>query len=563
MKNSKKLLLALCGLAITAAATSPMWGPEIYTAFKSRIAQKHKESAKSLDEDGHISSAIERARAAYKLDPDNLDIARQLGVLLERYDIEEAVEHYKAICKHPRATREDRLNLAGIALRSGNIPTAEQQLDSLRKLPDGQDLEFHLLAAKSLEAQGKLDKAIREIRSILSQEETALHKQARYTFVRLAIRTRNPNLMQEAKDTLAILSLDDGQDGIEAIRFYFSIRGYTASEAFDILRKTYNHPEATASDKLEAATICQEASPAKTQEIITELSKQFNLSGADPDQLYTFCRWLGRIRQWETLQSYLRPEHALLTPRLFTLRLDALANLGNWELLAQETTNHNAPINNHFRLVFRARALQKLGDSKRASEQLDILLLEIGNDRETLLHLCEYLEKTRDIPSLTHLLHGIVKKDPLLTSYAFRKLLIYERDSAPLEQICNWYDNLHDEGKNMQQFRAHKAYYDLLADKNTSESILVAKSLHSSSPHKLETRILMALAHLRSANPTAALEILEKGPPPEWEKGRIGWKILYTHILKLNAQEEKAQKLLETIATSKLSVAEREGLGNL
>ncbi len=563
MKSQKKFLLLLGAIALLAVATLPLWGPNAYLAFKGRVAQKHTQSAKDLEDDGHIGSAIERAKAAYKLDPDNIEIARQLGALLEKQNLAEAIRHYEKICKHPAATKKDKLNLARLALRSGNIPAAEKQLEALRKLPDGQNLEFHLLAAKALEAKGQINKAIREVRSILSTEETALHKKARYTFVRLAIRSGNPNLMQEAKDTLNLLSLDDGPDGIEAIRFYFGISGYTPSEAFDILRKTYRHPEATPNDKLEAATLCQETSPAKTDEIIAELSKHFDLTGAQPDQLHTFCRWLGRMRQWEALERYVRPEHALLSPRLFTLRLDALANLSKWKLLAQETTNHNAPIDNHFRLVFRARALARLGQIDKSKQQLDILLQEVGNDRETLLHICEYLEKTRDIPSLVYLLHVVVENDPLLTSYAFRKLLIYERNTAPLQQICTWYEKLHDEGKNLQQFRGHKAYYDLLANKNTAESILVAKSLHASAPHMLETRVLMALAHLRSDQPQDALKVLEASPQPDWDKGRIGWKMLYTHVLALNSQPEKAEKLLQTIATAKLSVAEREGLENL
>ena len=242
-----------------------------------------------------------------------------------------------------------------------------------------------------------------------------------------------------------------------------------------------------------------------------------------------------------------------------------LANLDRWERLAQETTNRNAPISNHFRMLFRTRALAKLGDEKRAREHLDRLVKEVGNDRDTMLRICEYLEKTRDVPSLTYLLHRIVETDPLLEPYAFRKLLVYERDTAALEQICFWYEKLHDVGKNLQQFRAHKAYYDLLAGINLGESTLVARSLHSSNPEDLEARILVALTHLRSDDPDPyeALRILETTPIPNWDKGRLGWKIIYSYILQKTSHPDKAEKLLETIATAKLSRAEREGIEKL
>ena len=65
-------------------ATLPIWGPNSYRAFKNRIAKEHTETSKRLELDGNISSAIERAKAAYKLDPNNLEIARQLGSPLEK-----------------------------------------------------------------------------------------------------------------------------------------------------------------------------------------------------------------------------------------------------------------------------------------------------------------------------------------------------------------------------------------------------------------------------------------------------------------------------------------------
>ena len=106
---------------------------------------------------------------------------------------------------------------------------------------------------------------------ILAEEESKLHKQARYLFIQLAIRSNNPNLMKEAKDTLDLMSSESGIAGLEAIRFYFGISGYTTTEAMTILQKTFQHPSATLSDKLEAATLCHNAAPERTSEITATL----------------------------------------------------------------------------------------------------------------------------------------------------------------------------------------------------------------------------------------------------------------------------------------------------
>jgi hypothetical protein len=556
--------MALLGLLAALVATLPFWGPESYLRLKSRLAESHTESSLLLEENGQLNSAIEKTRAAHKLAPDNLKISRRLGHLLEKQDVQEALRQFEKISQHPLASEQDKLALIRLALRTGKLSTAETQLENLQKnRPEGLDLEFHLLAAKTHQARGRIEKAIRETRFILAEEESKLHIQARYLFIQLAIRSNNPNLMKEAKDTLDFMSSEPGIAGLEAIRFYFGISGYTTAEAMTILQKTFQHPAVTLSDKLEAATLCHNAAPERTSEITATLKQQFDLSGADPKELYLFCRWLGRTHQWDVLESHIKPEYALLSTQLYTLRLDALANLGKWERLAQEAANRNAPITSHFRMAFRARALAKLGEEARAHEQIDRLIEEIGNDRDAILKTCGYLEKTRDIPTFRYLLHRVVETDPVLETYAFRKLLIYERETASLKQICKWHEKLHSVGRNLAQFRAQTAYYDLLSGKNHGESILLAKSLYNSTPNNLEFRILMALAHFRADDPKAALHILEMEPVPIWDRGRIGWQMIYSRILEQNGQIQKSEKLLETLATAKLSTAEREGIENL
>ncbi|MBT6460983.1 MAG: hypothetical protein HOK49_00445 [Opitutae bacterium] len=564
MKKGKPIIIALIGLVAALVATLPFWGSKSYIRLKSHIAESHSESSVILEENGQLNSAIEKTQAAHKLAPDNLKISRRLGYLLEKKDVTKALRQFENISQHPLASNQDKIALIRLALRTGNLSIAETQLDNLQKdQPEGLDHEFHILSAKRYQARGRIEKAIRETRIILAEEESIFHKQARYLFIQLAIRSNNHNLMQEAKDTLNLMSREPGIAGLEAIRFYFDISGYTSAEAMAILQKTFQHPDATLSDKLEAATLCHNAAPERTSEITAILAKQFDLSGADPQELYLFCRWLGRIQQWGMLESNIKPEHALLSPQLYTLRLDALANLGQWERLSQETTNQNAPIASHFRMAFRVRALAKLGKEARAYEQIDRLIKETGNNRDAILKTCEYLEKTSDVLVLRYLLHRVVETDPILEPYAFRKLLIYERETASLEQICHWYDKLHSAGRNLAQFRAQKAYYDLLSGKNHGESILVAKSLYSSSPNNLEFRILMALAHFRIGELKAALNVLEMEPSPIWNKGRLGWKMIYSRILAQNGNKQKSENLLETVATAKLSIAEREGIENL
>ena len=537
--------------------------PKLYEYLKKEVAIKHSENSFILEEHRY-QNALEKLQAAHKLDPENIDISRKLADAINKINPEDAVQHYQSIIQHPKSTVEDKLTLINTALETGAISKAETQLLEIDlSQVKGQRLEYHLLWAKVHESRGNIEAAIRELRIILAEEESSIHNSARFFFIRVAIRSTQPLLIKEAKELLHSMTLKEGEVGIEAIRFYFGISGFSEQEALDVFVKTLKHPLATTKDKLDAATLYQRTVPSQTNLIVDSIKSQFNIADADPNVLYNFCIWLATIHQWDAIAEYLTQNIALDTPKLYTLRLDALSNLQRWDDIIKTTKEEASPIPDHFRLAFLSRAYRHKGDIESSLSQMDLILDKINDDRDSLFKTCEYLEKTNESEALLYLLDKAVLTTPALEAYACSKRIRHRLATASLDELCDWYGVLHSEATNVSEFRSRKTYFDLLADKNLGEAILNAKSLFTSDSLKLEHRVIMALALVKSGKLKEAQQVLDNTPISIWRQSTVGWKMLYAHIMRANGLADRADAFLKTVPTAKLSRAEREGFANL
>ena len=562
MKRRSPYPILVSALLLALAAFLSL--PKLYDLFKKEVAKKHAENFEILP---NVSdqTVLEKLQAGHALDPDNLEITRKLAKLLNQVNPEQAMQQFEEIVQNPKSTLEDKLAYIRLAIETGDFSKAQIQLSEIEinSLVDDQKLEFHILNAQVEEANGRIDSAIRQIRMILAEGESDFHNAARYSFIRNAILSENPLLVNEAKELLHTMTQEEGAQGIEAIRFYFGIRGFTKDEARSIFVKTLKHPLATSKDKLEAATLYQNSLPFQTSQIIESIKSLAEFSASDPPGLYSFCLWLARIHQWEALIEHLSPANSLLSAQLYTLRLDALYNLGKWDDIIDTVSKSPAPIPDHFRLVFLSRAYNQNGMKDEALQQMDLILDRIREDRDALFKTCEYLEKTKETDSLLYLLDKAVLTIPALEAYACSKRIRHKLSSASLEDICQWYGVLYSQSTNILEFRARKTYFDLLADKNLGEAILNAKSLFNSDPTKLENRILLALAQVKSGKLKDAQDVLDDTPLNIWTQSTVGWKMLYAHIMKKNGLNNRAEEFLKTVPTAKLSNAEREGFENL
>ncbi|MEC9123570.1 MAG: hypothetical protein VX969_05435, partial [Verrucomicrobiota bacterium] len=191
-----------------------------------------------------------------------------------------------------------------------------------------------------------------------------------------------------------------------------------------------------------------------------------------------------------------------------------------------------------------------------------------GDDFRKAISVCEYLEPSGDVIALIHVLETLIE-EPIHQRYALQKLLQYRSASAPLEDLLDWMSKLSQMEENTTSFSETYLYFELLdpdlasPSKKLTDLLREAKAMHArrDSP---QTRITLALAHLRNSSPDQALVAL--GKPENWTKwqgSRPAWAFICSQVLSLNHASEKALVVSRNIDFRKMDRAEKESLAKL
>ena len=169
----------------------------------------------------------------------------------------------------------------------------------------------------------------------------------------------------------------------------------------------------------------------KRAEIVLQCSALFDLDSRK--ELLIFSRWLARLGEFQRLIEYLPSAKARVDEDLFKLRMNALAQVGDLERIHTEVAN--APlIPTLWRMVVEARAYamqEKYSDSK---DVLDRLIPLLGDDPREVRGVCLYLEASKDIRGLCHVLEKLSEQS-IHARFALNKLLQYRAGSADIIEL--------------------------------------------------------------------------------------------------------------------------------
>ena len=203
------------------------------------------------------------------------------------------------------------------------------------------------------------------------------------------------------------------------------------------------------------------------------------------------------------------------------------------------------------------------GDLKAAETTLDRLFAFLENDTLLLRNTVSYFEKSKDFHCFFYFLKKI-KKITIHKKYALNKLLIYGSSSATLNDLIEWTDELvkmDDSNVKIAQANLYFRLLNPLLQKNSIElNDLIKTSTGMNLEHNnFESKINMALAHLRNGSDDLALSALGKNNEwLNWENKRPAWKWIISKILEKN-QIDRVSFSQENLL-KKMSRAERESL---
>ena len=97
-----------------------------------------------------------------------------------------------------------------------------------------------------------------------------------------------------------------------------------------------------------------------------------------------------------------------------------------------------------------------------------------------------------------------------------------------------------------ESFTAEAAILDLLFEEETAKATKTLQGLHESQPDRIEWRIGLALARLRSADPSSGLALLEEAGF-DFDRVSPRAKAVYVALLGASGQRESARRLARRV----------------
>ena len=538
-------------------------------------------SDSSIDTAGTpLKDAIRKARVAHLLDPKNQEAEENYLLLLLRISPTKALQKWanSPLLMNSESGKNKLLKLCLHVLKKENLSPEKRSIiasnafgltESLeQKMQSKINPENALLIIELLTECGYSEIAYQRLDKILQIDPNL--PQAVFLQAKLTVLLKKTDKLFEISTKLVSLSSQKNETGVEAIRHLTLVHSLiplsrkALESCIDILK---SNPYKKPIDFLRvyALMFSTSESSATKKDIIAHCYSFFQKGSVE--ELLVFSSWLAKIGAFEYLIHYLPAKLARTDEKLFKVRMNALAQIGDSENIYAEVKN--APIiPSVWKLVVQARAYSLEGKANEAKKTFDRLIPVIVEDPRKVRSVCFYLEETKDLTSLVHVLEKLIER-PVHQKFALDKLIQYRYSSASLENLLNWISKLKEFRKQDPILKNAFLYFKLLDTKLPSPSKqmtdLVSQAISQNSNWQTkQSQITLALAHLRNGSPDLALVALGRAENwRKWGSERPAWAYICSQVYAQNHASEKAILLKKKAGFEKMDFAERNSLKSL
>jgi hypothetical protein len=526
---------------------------------------------------GLLDEGVRRGRIAHLLHPEDPETLYNYVRLQFRTDPAKALVRWSAALRNIEDLDKhtELLGKSLLTLKNDELPLQDRKIAgevSYREINQliqnplwSNDPDNILVFCELLAETGKAKQARERLVQLL--DEYPLYPEGVFLLTRLTVHLKDSSQLLEIGRSLASLSTQRNQVGVDAIRHMTLLHllnplsPKSLDRCIELLRsnlesKPIDYMRIFA---LQYASIEDEK---KRAEIVLQCSALFDLDSRK--ELLIFSRWLARLGEFQRLIEYLPSSKARVDDDLFKLRMNALAQVGDLERIHTEVAN--APlIPTLWRMVVEARAYamqEKYSDSK---DVLDRLIPLLGDDPREVRGVCLYLEASKDIRGLCHVLEKLTEQS-IHARFALNKLLQHRAGSADINELQKWLGKLSDISSEDPALRSSYLYLQLLnpdlpSPSNTLNELIEEALSITERTNLPQARITLALGHLRNLAPDQALVAL--GRPEDWRQWgdtREAWSFLASQIYRLNKDSEKSVVLGKKVNFAAMDRAERESL---
>jgi tetratricopeptide (TPR) repeat protein len=325
-----------------------------------------------------------------------------------------------------------------------------------------------------------------------------------------------------------------------------------SSEGAGWVEALRNHPKATDEQKLAAASAEIQLDPRRYAEIVKRTVAEYR-SGTI-EQRAQLARWLNQNREYDNVLDVITVEEAAGRSDLFLIRLDALAGRGYWPEIAELLRGDSIPLQVPVVLLYRGRAARELGKPEESATFYRRAVIEAAPTPDVMWYVINYLQRVGENQVLEQELERLAD-NPASARQAFQALVPIVQKRQDAEELYQLYDRMLKRLPSDPAVQNDHRYFATLTGRRADVS--GARELVDDQPRMLAYRITLALTHLKSGQPEAAMKVFD-GITLDPMQIQPYQRAVLAAVLGANARGEEARQLARSVPGDVVTAQEFE-----
>jgi predicted Zn-dependent protease len=523
-----------------------------YRLAKGWNARAKAREVESRIADRRFEGTFDLVRSAVRLAPEDPEVLRATARLLSLGGAEDAVtywQRYLAVAG-PRADAKERAEYVEAALLANRLDLTRPMLAELVKSSPTNPVFLRLLVRQHLLLRD-IPRATRTARFLLSREPDNRRNQLLLGTVLLEF-PPGP-LREEGRRLVWSLVAEGGEASAEAALQLSEIPDLKRAEADTVLRRLSvqtNPPLATR--LVLAATRMRFPSDGQKPPVDELLSTV--PPGADRAETFQVCEWLLRNAA-SRLPDWLPEPMARTNQNLQMIRCEGLATAGRWKELEAVLTDERPGLPPGVQRYFRGRSHMAAGRRAEAESEYNAAVEAAGADRRWL----PVLARTAEAQGMTNA--ALKAWEALLgdSRHSVEAARQVSRMAGTMDDLTLFHRSVRRLAtffSSDDSFTAEAAILDLLFDEETAKAAKTLQGLHESQPDRIDWRVGLALARLKSGDPSTGLALLEDASF-DFERVSPRAKAVYVALLGAAGQRESARRMARRVPVDLLHLQEK------
>jgi len=547
----KRLYIALAVIAVVLLALAGLVARPVYHWVNRWRALQSVEASAQAQRAGDSKTAYEKAQTALNLWPYDARVFRQMATVVSAMDPAAALPYWQKTW----SMSYDPVDLRAFvdtAVNAANFPLAVDLLTQLQKL-DPNSVETWKLVARIRLSQNNVPEALAALKNVLAN--SAAPEDTHLLYAQTSLFSTDQDEYTAGLNYLLTLSERTDDFGLRALRSLANDPRLPPTDYADVTRKLLAHPQANLDDKL-AALRLEGEEPGIDEDTLVKAARDL-FPPNNPDALVNVARWLRATGRPAAALKILDSATAMTRQDMFLVRIDAMADLGQWAAVEELLNQPDLPLPKENQLLLQALTMTKLNRGDRADLAWERLHNEIADQPKKQLDVALRAIHFGLDDIARPMLQAIIS-DPDTRRAACEQLVMLERRAKNTEalhsvlgQMASFYP---------QDVVVHNDYLytGFLLGQTGPEQVAAAQSLVTDNPHILSFRFTLAEGLLTANRPVDALQVFSDLAESTWPTAYNHWNAVYIAVLRANGQLKKADWLENYVKQDDLLLEEEK-----